>query len=74
MAVFWDIVPCSLVAIYRRFRGAYSLYHHGEEYDAGEKVRLDTGATPLKRRPISTRLHGATSQKAVIFILVAVRT
>jgi hypothetical protein len=30
--------------------------------------------TPLKRRSISTRLHGATSQKTVIFILAAVRT
>jgi hypothetical protein len=29
---------------------------------------------PLKCRSISTRLHGATSQKTAIFILVAVRT
>jgi hypothetical protein len=29
---------------------------------------------PLKRRSASTRLHGAISQKVVIFILAAVRT
>jgi hypothetical protein len=29
--------------------------------------------SPLKRRSISTELHGATSQKTVIFILAAVR-
>jgi hypothetical protein len=29
---------------------------------------------PLKRRSTSTRLHGAISQKAVIFTLAAART
>jgi hypothetical protein len=27
--VFWDIAPCSLVEINRRFRGAYCLHHQG---------------------------------------------
>jgi hypothetical protein len=35
-------------------------------------IALMMGA-PLKRRSTSTRLHGATSQKSVIFILVALR-
>jgi hypothetical protein len=26
---FWDIVPCSLVGVDWRFRGAYCLHHHG---------------------------------------------
>jgi hypothetical protein len=25
MTVLWDVVPCSLVVIYRRFRGAYGI-------------------------------------------------
>jgi hypothetical protein len=25
MAVFWDVAPCSLIGVYRRFRGAYCL-------------------------------------------------
>jgi hypothetical protein len=29
MTVFWDIAPCSLVNVYRRFRGTYCLHHQG---------------------------------------------
>jgi hypothetical protein len=28
MAVFWVVAPCSLVEVYRRFRGACCLHHH----------------------------------------------
>jgi hypothetical protein len=54
MAVFWCVAPCSVVANLR-FRGAYCL-HHGRQQ------------LPSKRRSISTRLRGATSQKAAILI------
>jgi hypothetical protein len=27
MAVFWVVAPCSLVGVYRRFRGGCRLYH-----------------------------------------------
>jgi hypothetical protein len=27
MAVFWVVAPCSLVEVYRRFRGACCLHH-----------------------------------------------
>jgi hypothetical protein len=30
MTVLWDVVPCSLVEVYRRFGGAYCLHHQGE--------------------------------------------
>jgi hypothetical protein len=26
---FWDVAPCILVAVDRRFRGVYCLHHHG---------------------------------------------
>jgi hypothetical protein len=29
LTVFWDVALCSLVEVYRRFRGAYSLHHQG---------------------------------------------
>jgi hypothetical protein len=29
MSVFWDIAPCRLVGVDRRFRGSYCLYHQG---------------------------------------------
>jgi hypothetical protein len=57
MAVFWVVSPCSLVDTDRRFTGTYYLHNQA----------------PLKRRSIHTRLHGATSHKAAIWVLDAVR-
>jgi hypothetical protein len=31
IAVFWDVAPCSLVQVYRRFRGVYYLHHQGDK-------------------------------------------
>jgi hypothetical protein len=31
MAVIWVVVSCSLVKVYRRFRGVYCLHHYGED-------------------------------------------
>jgi hypothetical protein len=31
MAVFWEVAPCSLVDVYRRFRGTCCLHHQGDE-------------------------------------------
>jgi hypothetical protein len=31
MAVFWVVAPCSLVEVYRRFRGSCCLHHQGDE-------------------------------------------
>jgi hypothetical protein len=41
----WDVAPCSLVEVDRRFRGAYCLEHQDDE----------------KRRSASARLQGALS-------------
>jgi hypothetical protein len=35
MTVFWDVEPCSLLEIDRRFRGAYCLHHQSD--DEGSK-------------------------------------
>jgi hypothetical protein len=54
---FLDIMPCSLVGVDRRFRCAcfiISLLCWGQY-------------TPLKRQSTPTRLHGAISQKLLIF-------
>jgi hypothetical protein len=32
MAVFWVVAPCSLVEVYRRFKGAFCLHHESDEY------------------------------------------
>jgi hypothetical protein len=64
MTVFLDIPPFSLVGANRRLRGAYSL----RVWVVMEAVR--TSETSI----YSNRPHGAISQKAIIFILAAVRT
>jgi hypothetical protein len=63
VTVFWDAASCSLVEVYRRFRGVYSLHHQGPDGDS--KHLWNVGKLPD---------HGAASQKTVIFILAAVRT
>jgi hypothetical protein len=36
MTVFWDVAPCSLVKVYRRFRGSCCVHHHRPD-DGGSK-------------------------------------
>jgi hypothetical protein len=36
MAVFWVVAPCSLVDVYRRFRGTCCLHHQGDDPDHGD--------------------------------------
>jgi hypothetical protein len=31
MKICWDVAPCSLVEIDRRFRGVYCLHHQGDD-------------------------------------------
>jgi hypothetical protein len=67
MIFFWNVTSFSLVHVGRCVRGAYCL--QGDLNDGGSK----SSETSV----ISTRLHGAISQKeakAAIFILAAVRT
>jgi hypothetical protein len=72
MAVFCNVASRNLDETNRRFRGVYYLHYQGDE--SSPIIRDSGGRTPLKRRSTSTRLHGALSQKAVIFTLPDVRT
>jgi hypothetical protein len=41
MSAFWDNAPCSLVAVNRRFGGAYCLHHQGgRRPDEGGSMHL----------------------------------
>jgi hypothetical protein len=31
ITAFWDVAPCSVVEIGRRFKGAYCLHHQGDD-------------------------------------------
>jgi hypothetical protein len=39
MAVFWDIAPCSLAEVYRRFRGACCRHHQGDHPRRRKKLK-----------------------------------
>jgi hypothetical protein len=36
ITVFWDVAPCSLVEVYRRFRGTCCLHHQGDHLIDGD--------------------------------------
>jgi hypothetical protein len=69
LSVVWDIAPCSLVGVDWRFRGVYCLHYQGDQH-----YHLWKQWVRLKRRSVSPRLYGATSQKSVVLILAGMRT
>jgi hypothetical protein len=58
--VFWDVASWSLVEIDRRFRGAYSLHHQGEDSNIILRRRVYKGFTYLVKNkigPLSSLFH-----------------
>jgi hypothetical protein len=50
LAVFWVVAPCSLIEVYRRFRGACCLHHQGDRPDDDEttqKINIKNKQIPL---------------------------
>jgi hypothetical protein len=47
MTVFWDVAPCSLVEVYRRFRVVYYLHHQGDHLATLASVKK----SPLFMKP-----------------------
>jgi hypothetical protein len=39
MTVFWDVASCSLVEVYRRFRGTCCLQHQGDQKNFYQTAR-----------------------------------
>jgi hypothetical protein len=78
-AVFWDVRPCSLVEVYRCFRGKYCLNHQSRTVSRGSTKlillswRWRQYNLP-KWRHTFARYHGVTPQKTALFILTTVRT
>jgi hypothetical protein len=60
MTVLWDVAPCSLVEICRRFKSAYCLHHQDTS-----KMSVDIYETT--RRNITEDSHLQTSNKWKIF-------
>jgi hypothetical protein len=61
MTVFWDVAPCSLVEVYRRFRGACCLHHQGNEYTAQhprrQSVFTETNIQTAYMQILQSRVH-----------------
>jgi hypothetical protein len=59
MRAFWDTAPCSLVWVYRRFRGAYCLHHFWNvgllqrDYTALYSRRLPSSEPEISLGPMS---------------------
>jgi hypothetical protein len=62
MTAFWHMVPFSFTGVDQCFRGVMSIH------------MMEEGHTHVEHQSTAARLHGAISQKAVIFMLAAVRT
>jgi hypothetical protein len=55
MKIFWDVAPCNLVEIDRRFRSAYCLHHQGDGVIVGQFLLNYAAQHP--RRPLIFLLH-----------------
>jgi hypothetical protein len=73
MTAFWDISPCSIVEIYRRFRGAYCLNHQDD--DVGEILGSHSSEyednSQLGIRRIVLRKYIDVSQVPIASIIMA---
>jgi hypothetical protein len=64
---FWDVASYSHIEAHRHFRGGYYLHHQGD-YQHGT-LMMEAVHTSETWFTSTVRLHGAISQKAVIFIV-----
>jgi hypothetical protein len=70
MAVFWNVVPYSLVEVCRRFRGICCLHHQGRPDDGSCKY-LSYCVVILSNFPyFVTYLHTLESSCSNIFFLI----
>jgi hypothetical protein len=85
ITILWDITPCSLVYSCQLFGGTICLFLQGRfQFSLPLSVPLSPSAyssiwrsrqqAPQKCAYPSTKLHGVTSQKTVIFIVTAMKT
>jgi hypothetical protein len=80
MAVFWVVVPCSLVGVYQCFRGPCCLHHQGHSTRLHDATTQKTAILVWQKFSkvsevlaaciirATTRLHGITTQKTAIII------
>jgi hypothetical protein len=67
MAVFWVVAPCSLVEVYRRFRGPCCLRHRSDDEGSKDlcniyKLVPDYTALQPRRQPSSFICAGSSAE------------
>jgi hypothetical protein len=70
MTVFWDVEPCSLVQVYRRFRGACCLHHQGDEAASTPEMAVNFYRTTWRNIPGDSHLdkkHHSGQQVKILF-------
>jgi hypothetical protein len=66
MAVFWVVVPCSLVEVYRRFKGDCCLHHQGAmvmDASSMSETLVNSFQTTRRNNPEDSHLHIVTTVK-----------
>jgi hypothetical protein len=64
LTVFWDVVPCSLVEIDRRFKGAYCHHHQGDREETFSNAYTSAAASgKIESRRIQQAGHVARTGK-----------
>jgi hypothetical protein len=61
MTVFWDVTSCSVTEIYRRFRAAYCLHHHGERPRGEGSMHIFSVTTHLDYTTVCVKRGGSKS-------------
>jgi hypothetical protein len=57
MAVFWVVAPCSLVEVYRRFRGACCPHYQGDRATIQKTAIFMSHGFAATNRPITERVN-----------------
>jgi hypothetical protein len=70
--IFWDVTPCSPAKVHRRFEGTSCLRH--QVWSELKARNREEAYVPSECRWTSTRRHGVTSQKIILFMATFVRT
>jgi hypothetical protein len=62
---FWDVGPCSLVKINRRFRGVYCLHVQYDKASESELVRWNTGEDRTRQKFVQASIIRAMNEATV---------
>jgi hypothetical protein len=68
MTAFWDIAPCSLVEVDRRFRSAYCLHHQGERPDTRRYIPEDSDLHARRRENLKSHAVRCFANQLIIHV------